>query len=230
MPRRISFAAWALLACGYALAAAPEPARPGVTVIELSAEAGRPAPNDLALASAYAEATDANPAELAQRINAAIAAALKTAKAYPAVKARTGSTHTYPTTGKSGRIEGWRMRSEILLEARDMAALSELLGKLQSSLAVGQIVLQPAPETRRRVEDEAALEAIAAFRARARMVAEAFGRPYRIRQIALRTGGWPPIRPVMRSAMMAEAAAPPIETGQSTITVTADGQIEIASE
>jgi len=40
--------------------------------------------------------------------------------------------------GKLGRtIEAWRMRSEILLETRDMAALSELLGKLQATLSVG---------------------------------------------------------------------------------------------
>jgi predicted secreted protein len=226
-------AALALLACGCAFAAAPEPARPGVTVIELSAEAARTAPNDLAQASAYAEATDADPAELAHRINLAIAAALKTAKAYPAVRTRTGASHTYPTTGKSGRIEGWRMRSEILLETRDAAALSELLGKLQSNLAVGQIVLQPAPETRRRVEDEAALDAIGAFRARAKLIADAFGKPYRIRQIAIHTSGRPPILPVMRGAMMAEAAAapaPPIETGESTITVTINGQIEVPAE
>ena len=102
-----------------------------MTIVELSAEANRNAPNDLARASAYFEAQDANAGELARRVNRSIGAGLETAKAYSAVKAKSSGTSTWPVYGKNGRnIEGWRMRSEILLrDPRFTAALSELLGQ-----------------------------------------------------------------------------------------------------
>ena len=38
----------------------------------------------------------------------------------------------------------------------NLSAMSELVGELQSTLALGQINMQPAPETRRKAIDEAA--------------------------------------------------------------------------
>lgn len=205
-----------------------------VTIIDLSAEASRSAPNDLARATAYIEAQDPNAGELARRVNRTIAGAFETAKSHPAVKARSGSTSTWPSYGKNGRsIEGWRMRSEILLETRDVAALSELLGKLQSTLAIGQITLQPAPETRKKVEDDATVEAIAAFEARATLVSKAIGKSHRVRQMSINTGGARPIYPAMRAApmsMSADAAPAPLEAGDSTVTVSVTGQIELPVE
>jgi predicted secreted protein len=220
----------ALLAAAAANAA--EPPKAQGTLIEITADASRQAPNDLARATAFVEATDGNPGELAQRVNSALAAALKTAKAHPTVQTRSGSTYTQPNYAKNGRIDGWRMRAEILMETRDMTALSALLGKLQATLGVSQIALSPAPETRRKAEDEATIDALATFQAKARLVAGALGKPYRIRQMSIQSGGRPPIVPIMRGAMMAEAAAAPapIEAGESAVTVTISGQIELAGD
>jgi predicted secreted protein len=219
----------ALLQNAAAYAAQPAVTSAG-TLVEFAAEASRKAPNDHAQASAYVEATDSNPAELARKVNAALASALQTAKAVPSVKTRSGAVHTFPTYGKSGRIEGWRMRSELLMETGDIAPLSELLGRLQAAgLAVGQIALAPSPETRRKAEDEITLEAIAAFEARARLIAKAAGKPYRTRQMSIQSGR-PPVMPVPRAAMMAADAAAPIEAGESQVTVTVSGQIELLGE
>lgn len=208
--------------------------RAQVTIVDLTAEANRDAPNDLARASAYFEAQEANPGELARRVNRTIAGGLETAKAYAAVKAKSGGNSTWPVYGKNGRtIEGWRMRSEILLESRDTAALSELLGKLQSTLAIGQLTLLPAPETRKKAEDEATADAIAAFQARASLIAKAMNRSYRIRQMSINAGGGRPVYPMARGAAMsmaAEAAPMPVEAGDSTLTVSVTGQIELPVE
>lgn len=206
-----------------------ESARAQGVVIDLSAEASRAAANDMARATAYVEAGDAAPAELAKRVNGAIAAALQTAKNYPAVKTRSGATHTYPNYGKDGRITGWRMRSELLLESGDMAALSELIGKFQANLAVGNLMLMPAPETRRKAEDDAMLDAIAVFQAKAKLAAGALDKPYRVRRLSIAQVGQPPVIPIMRSARMAaaEAAPAPIEAGESSVSVTVSGQIEL---
>lgn len=222
-----------LAATSVTLPAAAETVTPAqVTTIDLSAAASRSAANDLAQATAFFEAQDANAADLARRVNRSIATGLEAAKAYPGVKARTGATSTWPVHGKGGRsIEGWRTRSEILLETRDTAALSDLLGKLQDTLSVGQISLQPAPETRRKAEDAAALEAIAAFRARAALIAKAFDKTYRLRQMTVNTtGDAQPIHPLARASLAAEAAPMPVQAGETTVTVSVTGQIELPLE
>ena len=88
----------------------------------------------------------------------------------------------------------------------------------------------PAPETRRKAENDATLDAIAAFRARAKLVAEAFGKPYRIKQMNIGQQGYRPPVPMMRAAPTAamEMAPMPMEAGESAVSVTISGQIEIA--
>lgn len=197
------------------------------TLVEFSVQASRAAPNDLARASAFAEAAGADAAELARRVNATIAGAIETARAYPAVRARSGTTSTFPVYAKGGgRIESWRMRSELLLESRETAALSQLVGRLQASLGVSQILLMPSPEARRRAEEEATSEAIAAFEARANLIAGGMGGSYRILRISLSGAGRPPVAPLLRSAPAMDGGAP-IEPGESTVTVSASGQIEV---
>lgn len=223
-------AAFAALLTVVALCQASEPA-PAGTLIDLAAEARRTAANDLAAATVFAEASDNNPGELAKKVNGQIASALRMAKPYTAIKTRSGNTYTRPNYGKNGRIDGWNMRSELDLETRDIAALSELLGKMQTTLGVGQIALAPAPETRQTAEDGATLDAIAAFRAKAKVIADALGKPYRIRQMSIQGASRPPIMPLRRSAMMSAIAEPaPIEAGESSIGVTVSGQIELIGD
>ena len=212
---------------------AAEDSKPKGTLIDLSAEASRSAPNDMARTTVYAEVRGPNPAELAKQVNSTIDTALQTAKAFTKIKTQSSGTHTYPTYGKEGRISGWRMRSELLLESRDMTALSELLGKLQETLAVNRLVLQPSPETRKKAEEAAMLEAIAAFQAKANLIAGALKKSYCIRQMNIGNAGQPPVVPMMmRSARMdaAEAAPAPIEAGESMVSVTISGQIELPLE
>lgn len=197
--------------------------------IELSAEANRTAANDLARATVYAEAADTAPGDLARKVNGAIAQALATSKAFTSVKTQSGGSRTWPSYDKAGKINGWHMRSELQLESRDMAALSELLGKLQTSLAVSQIALMPAPETRKKAEDGAMLDAIAAFQARARLVAESLHKPWRLKELHINTGAGPRQNffPMVRAAAMA-ADAMPVEAGDSQVTASVTGQIELA--
>lgn len=205
------------------------PAWAAPMIVELSSEASRPAVNDLIRATVSAEATGTTPGDLSKQVNSLIAEALKTARAYPGIRTQSGGSGTYPIYAKGGKIETWRMRSELSLESGDAAAISELLGKLQLSLGVSNLVLQPAPETRKKVEDQAMIDAISAFKARASVIAEALGKSYRIRQITVNTSGRI-TQPIYRSAMkaMAADAAPmPMEAGESQVSATVSGQIEL---
>ncbi|PKO90093.1 MAG: cyclic nucleotide-binding protein [Betaproteobacteria bacterium HGW-Betaproteobacteria-12] len=201
-------------------------------LIELSAEASRPAANDLLRASVYGEASGSNPAELARKINQDIAEALKLIRSHPTVTVKTGQQSTYPVYGQSQKVDSWRLRSELLLEAKDQATMSELLGKLQAMrLALGHLTQLPSPATRAVAEDEATRDAIRAFRARAGLIAEQFGKPYKIKQLNVQQqGSQPPPVPMFRAAktMMAEAAPMPIEAGDSLVTTSVSGQIELA--
>lgn len=207
--------------------AAPEAAP---LVIALSAEASQPAANDLIRATVVAEATGTSPDALAQRINAQIAEGLNTAKRYQTVKTRSGNTGTYPTYGKSNRIEGWHMRSELLIESKSIGAVSELLGQLQSTLNVANLQQTPSPETKKSAENAAIVKAIEAFRVRAQIVAEALGKNYRIRELSVSTGSHNPGPRLYQKAMFSastDAAPMPIEAGESLITATVEGKIEV---
>lgn len=201
------------------------------TLVDFHVEVQKSLPNDLGNATAYVEMNGTDPAEVAGRVKAAIAAGLALAKAQPGITVKSGNTHTWPIYAKSGRsIESWRMRSELLLESRDAAALSTAIGALQATLAIGGIQFIPAPDTRRKAENDAALEAIAAFRAQAARIAATLKKPYRIRQMSVNGSGHAPSpRPLARAtAMMAAEAAPmPVEAGESTLTTTVSGKIEL---
>lgn len=205
------------------------PAFAAPTLIELSAEANRPAVNDLVHATVFAEATGATPGKLSKEVNGLIADALKTARAYSSVKTQSGGTSTYPVYAKDGKIEAWRMRSQLVLESRDSDAISELLGKLQGALGVSSLVLQPSAETRKQVENDAMLDAIAAFRTRAKVIADALGRPYRIKQLAVNTNA-SIAQPLFRgaaNAMLAGSTTMPVEAGESQVSASVAGQIEL---
>ncbi|UCV29877.1 SIMPL domain-containing protein [Ferribacterium limneticum] len=202
------------------------------TLVDLSAEASRPATNDMVRASVFSEASGNNPAELARRVNADIAEALKLIRARSGVTVKSGQQSTYPVYGQAQKIDGWRMRSELVIESKDTGAVSELLGKLQQMrLAVGAVSQMPSPETRRQVEDEATREAIRAFQSRAAVVAEQLGKGWKIKQLNIQQGGGMPM-PMMRAsrgAMLAAEAAPaPLEAGESLLTTNISGQIELA--
>lgn len=221
-PRNTVF--YSLLAMTLAGAANAAP-----VTIDLSAEASRPAINDLARATLFAEATSAAPGDTANRVNTLIAEALKTVRGNPRVKVQSGGSHTYPVYAKGGRIESWRMRSELVLESTDTTALSDLVGRLQATLGIAGVSLMPSPETRAKAENEATLAAIAAFRARAQRVADALGKPYRIRHLSLGGNSYRPPTPMLRAAPMAamEAAPMPVEAGESQVTASVSGQIEL---
>jgi len=206
------------------------PVAGAATLVELSAESSRPALNDLIRATVAAEASGAVPGELARQVNTLTADALKTARAYPSVKIKSNGTSTYPIYSRAGKIDSWRMRSELALESGDSGALSELLGKIQQSLGVTSLTTLPAPETRKKAEDEAMLDAIAAFKARAQVIAGTFGKPYHIKQLSVNSSGAPgrPLPMLRMAAKAVDSSMPmPVEAGDSQVSVNVSGQIEI---
>lgn len=201
--------------------------------VELRAEVSREVPNDLMTARLSVETQNSSPAEVAATLNRATAEAIAAAAASDQVKAQTGQTYTFPVYDRNQQLVGWRGRAEVRLESRNFQALAQLAAKLQPTMQLGGIEFSISPEQRRKVESELITEAVNAFRARAVIAQHALGgSSYRIRRIALDTGGAPPPRPLaMARATPAGVAAnvpPPVfEGGESRVQVTASGLIEV---
>ena len=197
-------------------------------VVRLQAEATRDVDNDQMLVVLVAQAEGQNPADLAAVVNRRMSEALKAANAANGVRARSGNYQTQRRYGKEGRVDGWQVSQELRLEASDFTAVAELVGRLQQSLVVRSMAMRLSPQARRSAEDQLVAEAIGAFHARAEVVRQAMkASGYRIRELSVGTSPTPGPRPM---AMMAERAAPApvaVEPGQSQITVTAAGAIQL---
>lgn len=219
------------LVCWTAWLHAAETVKPIGTIVAFSIEASQSIANDLARATVFAESTDASSAAVARKVSDMMAQAIATAKGFPEVKTQSGSTWTSPLYGKNGRsIESWQMRSELELESRNIAALGELLGKLQSNLGVSRIQLQPAAATRKKAEELATQEAMNAFQEKAQRIASNYKKYYKIIRMNIDTNSQLPTYPMMRGAavMKMEDAAPmPIESGETLVSATVSGEIEL---
>jgi len=221
----------ALLACFFLAAAgnarpAEEPLR--YNVVDLQAEAQREIQNDVMTAALYVEQSGENPAQVSNSVNKIANEALRMAGDVKSVKANTAGYQTYPIYGKNKRLEAWRVRSEIRIESKDFSALSNLIGKLQSTLQLSYLGFTVSPEARRQAENELIAEAISNFRGRADIVKLSLkGREFKIRRMSVNTSGFHP-RPVFsRSAVAQEVAAPNVEGGTSQVTVNISGTIEV---
>ena len=208
---------------------AAEPVR--YNTVTLQAEAQREVQNDLLNATLYVEANDATPAGVANILNKTINEALRVAKEYKAVRVRSGNNQTYPVYSRSNQLQGWRGRGEIRIESRDFEAASALIGKLQSGMQLASMGFSIARETRRAAEDELAVEAIAAFKARAEVLRKALGgRGYKLQNVNVSSGhNVPQPRFAMARAAPAAQEVVPLnmEGGFSVITVTANGTVEV---
>ncbi len=225
----------ALLALAAAASADPgteyvHPHQPPPGVVSLQAQAAVEVDNDTMRATLFAEEEDASPARLSDVVNRTVNDALRSAKADPRVKVKTGGYQTYPVYDKT-RIVRWRARSELHFESADFKALSDLIGRLQGSMKLAGVDFSVSPEARKRIEDELTAAAIADFQRRAQLIAQGFGASgYRIKEANVSgEGAMPPMpRPMMmmRAAPMADAVqAPNVEAGTSRLAVSVNGAI-----
>ena len=197
--------------------------------IEFQVERSRHVANDRIRAVVGVTDEDVDAAALADRVNRAMAWALETARANPAVEARSGGYRTSPIS-EQGKLRRWRASQDLVLESGDVAALSALVGALQSRLQLRSMAFSVSHERRREVEDALIEAALVAFQARADLVRKSLDkRGYEIVRASVYTAGAAPIRSVMIETARAGArvAAPALEGGRSEISVRVNGTIEL---
>ncbi len=186
--------------------------------------------NDTMVATVYAQEEGSQAAELSSIVNKRIRLALDLVKKHPEIKHQTNTYSSNPIYS-SNKIKGWRVSQSLRLESQDMTLMSDVLGKLQSDLALQSIQFTISPGSRNQQDEKLIDKALDAFENRAQQVVKKLGRKnYKIVDINISSSGAIGVRPQykMRAmAMEAEASAPAISAGEQTVSVTVNGNIEL---
>ncbi len=225
--------------------AAAQTLPPPSNVVSLSATASVEVANDwLSLVfSTSRDGTDAASvqAQLRQALDAALAEARKAAKP-GALEVQTGAFQLYPRyappnpkapgAAAAGGIVGWQGSAELLVQGRDVTAISQLAGRIQT-LSIARTGFSLSREAREKVEADVTAQAIARFRTRAEAVSRAFGMAsYSLREVNVGSDEANPGAPrqLMRaqaSAVMADAALP-VEAGKAVVTANVSGSVQLS--
>lgn len=225
-------AALALAAAALALTAAAQPVSPEGQ-LQISASASREVAHDVItiVMSTTRDGAEAQAvqAALKQALDAALGLARRSARP-DQVEIRTGNFALYPRHDSNGAIVGWRGSAELVVEGKDIAAIAQLSGRIDT-LTVARVAYSLSREQREQVEAEVAAAAIARYRARAADYARQFGYGgYVIREVQVSSGDAPPPVPILRARTMAMEAgqAPlPVEAGEATVTVSVSGTVQM---
>lgn len=148
-------------------------------MVSIQANASRQVSNDQMTAILSIEKTDKQPNELANQINQLMNFAQNTVKKYPTVKVKTGQQQTYPIYDSSNRkIKDWRATASVILESRDIPAMSKLVAELQQSFQLENISFSVSPQQRQKVEDELLTEVSQKFQQRAKLISQAWNKQH----------------------------------------------------
>lgn len=188
--------------------------------------------NDEVRASLYKKAQATDSKSLATTLNTSINNAMKIAKRYPSVTVSTGQQRTYPRYDKNNKIIGWTGQANIDLKSTDFAATSQLIADLQETLVMENLSFGVSDTKKDALEQKLMTDASRAFQQQAKNLTSAWSaRGYRVVNVNLNTGSNYP-RPMysamsMKSDSLESVPSQSFESGNSTISVTANGTIEL---
>lgn len=224
--------AGSLLALSATATLAAEPPVPS-GVVALTASASVEVTRDLMAVtlSATREGTDASSVQsaLKQALDAALLEARGAAKPGQ-IDVRTGNFSMNPRYSPKGLLNGWQGTAELVIEGRDLTGIGQLAGRIQS-MTIARVAQGLSREQREKAESGVTAQAIARYRAQAAEVTKQFGySSYSVREVSVNgneQGGPEPM--MMRAKVFAAAAdAPlPVEAGQTSVTVTVSGTVQM---
>lgn len=198
--------------------------------IHLSVSAREEVDNDTLLAVLSARAEGEELSALADAVNRTVKQAIEQSKQVPAVEVRTLAYQTHPRYQKQ-RLIGWQVSQAIELKSADIEALSSLLGRLQTEMAIDSLNYTVSPARRDAMEQTLISRAIEQFKQRAEHVTRQLGREeFRLVEMDIQTEGQnvPPRTMRSVSAMSESAVSPPVvEPGTRTLKVGLSATIEL---
>lgn len=204
-------------------------------VVSLNSSATVQVPNDWVTVqfSTTKEGVDASAvqAQLKTALAQALAQARQIDKGDGHVQVQGGGFSLQPRYNAKEVMTGWTGTTSLIVQGRDIAAIAELAGKVQT-MTVGSLDYSVSREAREKVEGEVAAQAIARFRAKAADYAKAFGYgSFTIREVNVNIdNGQPSPRPYVMARI---AAAPkldqplPVEAGSGTVAANVNGSVQL---
>jgi len=145
------------------------------------------------------------------------------------VDVQAGPFSVHPRYDNKGRLVGWTGSTEMVVEGRDMVAIAQLTGRVQT-MQIARVGYTLSREARDKVEADVTAQAIARYRAKAAEMSKQFGYAgYTIREVQVATNEPPPYAPMaMRTkAMSAQEDALPVEPGKGSVTATVSGSVQM---
>lgn len=216
-----------------AAAISAQAAPTGYDQVTFQSEVKEEVANDEVRASLYKKAQAPDAKSLATQLNTAVNSALNIAKRYPSVTVSTGQQSTYPRYDKNDKIIGWTGQANIDIKSTDFTATSQLIADLQSIMVMDGLNFGVSNAKKATIEQRLMTEASRAFQNQAKNLTRAWdARGYRVVNVNLNTNNNNYPRPMYSMVAKAEAADASVpsqnfESGNSTISVTANGTIEL---
>jgi predicted secreted protein len=169
--------------------------------------------------------------QLKQALDAALAEARKAARPGQ-VDVQTGNFSLFPRYGQRGAISGWQGNAELVIEGKDMPAISQLAGRI-NTMTVARVGYGLSREAREKVEADATAAAVERFRNRAADMARLFGYTgWTVREVNVTSADAAAPQPMFRARTMAADAAVasealPVEAGKGTVTISVSGTVQL---
>jgi predicted secreted protein len=181
------------------------------------------------------EGSDANAIQngLKQALDAALTEARKIAKPGQ-VDLQAGGFALSPRYGNKGTINGWQGSTELVVKGKDMEAIAQLVGRI-NTMTVAGLGYELSREAREKVEGDVTAQAIARFRAKAADMAQKFGHAgFTIREVNVSTNepqsrGRVQSRADVSSAMKMDDGMP-VEAGKGSVTAQVNGAVVMTSK
>lgn len=211
------------------------PLPPNGTLVLMTGAAEIELANDEAVASFFYEAQDADLTRAQSLVNQRVGdgtAALK--RVDPKAQIETSGYSSYPvySSGSNRAITGWRVRQGVTLRTDALAALPKTVAAAQPFMALGGVDFRLSKAAREKVEAQLIQLAMANLNSRVTAAAQSMGVPpnrIRVEEVNFGVREMAPPQPMMmRSAMAADAPAPPtLESGRSIERLTVTGKARL---
>lgn len=224
-----------LMSGSFTVNAMPDTGQLNYNLVNFSTQVSRQVENDEVNATLSKILQNKSHTELAKRITETLNQANLIAKKYPTVKVATGNQATYPQYDKNSKINGWQSSANLNLQSNDTVAMSQLIAELQNFMQLENLGFSVSDNKQKSVKQALMLEASKRFQQQANELLPAWNaKGYELVRLDFNGGdGFSVYRKSIRvSPMMAVAEASSIpsqdfQTGDSTITVTANGVIQL---
>lgn len=197
--------------------------------ISLSVSASAQVENDTMVATVFAVEEGSDAGKLSSLVNQRIREGLDVVKKYPAIKHQTKAYSSNPVYSNN-KIIGWRVSQSLRLQSTDMALMSDVLGQLQSDLALQSMQFMVSDERKNAQDEKLINEALESFEARALQVVKKLRRKgYKILDINISTSGAhvQPQYEMRAMSLNAMESSPAVSAGEQTVSVSVNGNIEL---